>query len=37
MDLIRAKFGWEPKISLREGMTRVYQAAVERLKKEGKL
>lgn len=37
MDLIREKFGWEPKISLREGMTRVYNAAVEKLKKEGKL
>ncbi|MCU0370563.1 MAG: NAD-dependent epimerase/dehydratase family protein, partial [Bacteroidales bacterium] len=37
MDLIREKFGWEPKISLREGMTRVYNAAVEKLKNEGKL
>lgn len=37
MDLIREKFGWQPKISLREGMTRVYNAAVEKLKKEGKL
>jgi UDP-glucose 4-epimerase len=37
MDLIREKFGWEPKISLHEGMTRVYNAAVEKLKKEGKL
>jgi nucleoside-diphosphate-sugar epimerase len=37
MDLIREKFGWEPKISLREGMTRVYNAAVDKLKKEGKL
>lgn len=37
MDQVRENFGWEPKISLREGMTRVYNAAVERLKKEGKL
>jgi nucleoside-diphosphate-sugar epimerase len=37
MDLIQEKFGWQPKISLREGMTRVYNAAVEKLKKEGKL
>jgi hypothetical protein len=37
MDVIHEKFGWEPKISLREGMTRVYHAAVEKLKKEGKL
>ena len=37
MDLITERFGWRPKISLREGMTRVYNAAVERLKKEGKL
>lgn len=37
MDRVEERFGWEPKISLREGMTRVYNAAVERLKKEGKL
>jgi nucleoside-diphosphate-sugar epimerase len=37
MDLIREKFGWEPKISLREGMTRVYNAALQKLKAEGVL
>jgi nucleoside-diphosphate-sugar epimerase len=37
MEQIQARFGWEPKISLREGMTRVYNAAVDRLRKEGKI
>ena len=31
MDLIQERFGWQPKISLREGMTRVYNAALEKL------
>ena len=37
MDLVTEKFGWKPRISLREGMTRVYDAAVQRLRAEGKL
>ena len=32
MDLVTNKFGWKPKISVEEGMLRVYNAAVERLK-----
>jgi len=32
MDLVTEKFGWKPRISTREGMKRVYDAAVERLK-----
>ena len=32
MNLVTEKFGWEPKISVEEGMRRVYEAAVERIK-----
>jgi len=32
MDFVNNSFGWYPKISLREGMQRVYNASVERLK-----
>ncbi|MBN1184661.1 MAG: NAD-dependent epimerase/dehydratase family protein [Bacteroidales bacterium] len=32
MDYVKKKFGWMPKISLEEGMKRVYNAAVARLK-----
>jgi UDP-glucose 4-epimerase len=32
MDLVTERFGWKPKISVEEGMRRVYDAAVERLK-----
>jgi nucleoside-diphosphate-sugar epimerase len=31
MDLVTAKFGWKPKISLEEGMRRVYLAALEKV------
>lgn len=31
MTYVKNEFGWEPKISLREGMRRVYEAAVARL------
>ena len=31
MSLVNEKFGWKPKISLEEGMKRVYDAAVQRL------
>lgn len=31
MDLVTQKFGWKPKISVEEGMKRVYQAALKRL------
>jgi len=34
MDLVTNKFGWKPKISVEEGMRRVYNAALERLKNE---
>jgi UDP-glucose 4-epimerase len=34
MDLVTEKFGWKPKISVEEGMRRVYEAAVERIKNE---
>ena len=34
MDMVTNKFGWKPKISVEEGMRRVYNAALERLKKE---
>ncbi len=34
MDYVKNKFGWEPKISIEEGMRRVYKAAVERLNQE---
>lgn len=37
MEIVTEKFGWKPKISVEEGMRRVYNAAVERLKKQGKL
>ncbi len=33
MSLVKEKFGWEPKITIREGMKRVYDKAVERLNK----
>ncbi len=32
MSYVREKLGWQPKISLEEGMKRVYDVAVERLK-----
>lgn len=31
MDYVENTFGWKPKISVRDGMKRVYQAAVDRL------
>lgn len=34
MDLVHQKFGWKPKISLREGMERVYNKQLELLKKQ---
>jgi UDP-glucose 4-epimerase len=34
MDLVTKKFGWKPKISVEEGMRRVYNAALERIKNE---
>jgi UDP-glucose 4-epimerase len=34
MDLVSKKFGWKPKISVEEGMERVYNAAVKRLNSE---
>lgn len=34
MDYVKEKYGWEPKVSLREGMRRVYDAAVKRLENE---
>lgn len=34
MKYVENKFGWKPKISLREGMRRVYDKAVERLKEQ---
>lgn len=33
MDYVDNKFGWKPKISLREGMTRVYQEQLKNLQK----
>jgi len=33
MDFVHEKFGWKPKISLREGMERVYKAQLSRLQK----
>ena len=33
MSLVAEKFGWEPRISIEEGMRRVYEKAVERLNK----
>jgi nucleoside-diphosphate-sugar epimerase len=33
MTFVKEKLGWQPKISLEEGMKRVYDVAVERLKK----
>ena len=30
MDYVTAKFGWKPKISVEEGMRRVYEAALVR-------
>lgn len=33
MDYVKQKYGWEPKISVREGMRRMYDKAVERLEK----
>lgn len=33
MSYVKEKLGWQPKISLEEGMRRVYDVAVERLKK----
>jgi nucleoside-diphosphate-sugar epimerase len=32
MDYVTKRFGWKPKISLEEGMRRVYDAAVKRIK-----
>lgn len=34
MDYVKERLGWEPKISIREGMRRVYDEAVRRLKEE---
>lgn len=34
MSYVKNKFGWEPKVSVREGMRRVYDAAVKNLEKE---
>ncbi len=34
MTFVKEKYGWEPKISVREGMKRVYDAAVKNLEKE---
>ena len=34
MDFVTEKFGWKPKISVEEGMRKVYEAAVERIKNE---
>jgi len=34
MSLVKEKFGWMPKISLEEGMKRVYDAAVKRIESE---
>ncbi len=34
MKYVENKFGWKPKISLREGMRRVYDKAVERLREQ---
>ncbi|MDX5321041.1 MAG: NAD-dependent epimerase/dehydratase family protein, partial [Bacteroidota bacterium] len=31
MDFVNEKYGWKPKVSLREGMRRVYDAAVKRV------
>ena len=31
MDLVQEKFGWMPKISLEEGMRRVYEAAKKKM------
>jgi len=36
MDLVTKVFGWEPKISLREGMERVYNVQLNHLKKLGR-
>lgn len=36
MDLVTEKFGWKPKITVEEGMRRVYKAAVERVKNQQK-
>lgn len=36
MDLVTEKFGWKPKISVEEGMRRVYEAALNRIKNEKK-
>jgi len=30
MDYVKEKLGWEAKISLKEGMTRIYKAALQR-------
>lgn len=34
MDFVDNKFGWKPKISLREGMTRVYKAQLNQLNRQ---
>ena len=34
MDYVNNKYGWKPKISVEEGMRRVYEKALERLKNE---
>jgi UDP-glucose 4-epimerase len=36
MEYVENKFGWKPKISLQEGMRRVFDKAVERLRNEKK-
>ncbi len=37
MSLVHEKFGWKPKISIEEGMRRVYDVAVQRIKNQGEL
>jgi nucleoside-diphosphate-sugar epimerase len=34
MSFVKEKLGWEPKISLEEGMKRVYDVAVENVRRE---
>ncbi|MES2389026.1 MAG: NAD-dependent epimerase/dehydratase family protein [Bacteroidota bacterium] len=34
MDYVTERFGWKPKVSLREGMKRVYDASVKRLQEQ---
>ncbi|MEL6987411.1 MAG: epimerase, partial [Bacteroidota bacterium] len=34
MDYVKEKLGWEPKISVREGMERMYKAALKKIEAE---